>query len=187
MLRDGTPLVIRPLRPTDREALALGYAELSDESRRRRFFSAPKRLSASLLDYLTDLDFDQRFAWVAHLRDDPDQRGLGVARWVRLREDPTRAEAAVTVADDWQGRGLGTQLLLALIDAASERGITTFVADVLWENKTLLEPLRQLGARVAASEPGMARVEFDLPRSETELAASAVHRMLVEAAVAASH
>lgn len=184
VLRDGTPLTIRPLLPSDREELALGYLELSEESKRRRFFSPPKRLSESLLDYLTQLDYDQRFAWVAHLRDDPEQRGLGVARWVRSRDDPTKADAAVTVADEWQGRGLGTQLLMALIDAATKRGITTFVADILWENDVLLDSLRQLGARVAPSEPGMARVEFDLPRSDTELAGSAVHRMLIEAAAA---
>lgn len=155
--RDGTPLVIRALLPSDREELARGYLELSDESRRRRFFSPPARLSDALLDYLTELDFDRRFALVAHLRDDPDQQGLGVARWVRSREDPTSAEAAVTVADRWQSRGIGTELLLALVEAAAERGITTFVADVLWDNRTLLDTLRQLGARVGPAEPGVAR------------------------------
>lgn len=177
-LRDGTPIVIRPLLPSDREALALGYVELSEESRRLRFFSAPERLSERLLDYLTDLDFDQRFAWVAELPQDPEGRGLGVARWVRLRDDPSKADAAIVVADEWQGRGLGTQLLMALIDAATERQITTFVADVLWENEKLLRPLRELGARVVASEPGVARIEFDLPRSGADLAGSPVHRML---------
>jgi protein lysine acetyltransferase len=184
--RDGTPLVIRPLVPSDREELARGYLELSDESRRRRFFSPPARLSDALLDYLTELDFDRRFALVAHLRDDPDQRGLGVARWVRSRDDPTRAEAAVTVADRWQGRGIGTELLLALVEAATGRGITTFVADVLWDNRILLDTLRQLGARVDPAEPGVARVEFDLPEPGTALDGTALHRMLVASAEAAS-
>jgi len=184
--RDGTMLSIRPLLASDRDELAQGYERLSEESRRRRFFSPPSRLSGSLLDYLTELDFDRRFALVAHLRDDPDQPGLGVARWVRDRHDPTKAEAAVTVADRWQGRGVGTQLLLALVVAAAERGITTFVADVLWDNKTLLDTLQRLGARVEASEPGVARVEFDLPAPGAELDGTAMHRMLVAAAESSS-
>lgn len=184
--------MIRPLLPSDREELARGYRELSEESRRRRFFSPPPRLSEALLDYLTDLDFDRRFALAADLDDEPERPGVGVARWVRKRDDPTRAEAAVTVADSWQGRGIGTALLLALVEAAVERGITTFVADVLWENRALLETLRELGARVGPAEPGVARVEFDLPRpgptvdgptlDGTALDGTALHRLLVASA-----
>ena len=177
-IRDGTSLVIRPLLSGDRDELARAYEALSEESRRRRFFSPPSRLSESLLDFLTDLDFDRRFALVAQLRDHPEQPGLGVARWVRDRHDPTRAEAAVTVVDRWQGRGVGTQLLLALVDAAGERGITTFTADVLWDNRTLLDTLRQVGARIEPAEPGIARVEFDLPARGAELAGTALHRLL---------
>lgn len=181
-LRDGTVVTIRPVLPSDREAITAGYAELSERSKRRRFVSPPTRLSPSLLDYLTELDYDERFALGAHLRDDQEQRGLGVARWVRLGEDRTKADAAVTVIDAWQGLGLGTQLLLALIDAAALRGITSFVADILWENDQLLSTLRGLGARVTPSEPGLARVEFDLPDPSTELAGTSVHRLLVESA-----
>ena len=184
--RDGTPLVIRPLLATDREQLARGYDALSEESRRRRFFSPPARLSGALLDYLTELDFDRHVALVAELPDQPDEPGLGVARWIRDRDDPTRAEAAVTVADRWQGRGIGTQLLIALVEAAAERGITTFVATVLWENTALLDTLGQLGARVWAAEPGVATVEFDLPASSDELAGTALHWLMVASATATS-
>jgi GNAT superfamily N-acetyltransferase len=170
----------------DRDELARGYEQLSTESRRRRFFSPPSRLSDSLLDYLTELDFDRHLALAAHLRDDPQQPGLGVARWVRDRDDPTKAEAAATVADRWQGKGIGTELLVALVEAAAERGITTFVADVLWENRALLDTLRQLGARVQASEPGVARVELDLPAPGGELVGTAMHRMLAASAAASS-
>lgn len=184
--RDGTALVIRPLLASDRQELARGYQQLSEESRRRRFFSPPSRLSEALLDYLTELDFDRHVAFGAQLRDDPERQGIGVARWIRDRADPTRAEAAVTVADRWQGRGIGTQLLSTLVEVAAERGITTFVADVLWENKAFLETLRRLGARVESSEPGVARVEFDLPAPGVELEGTAIHRMLVASAAASS-
>jgi GNAT superfamily N-acetyltransferase len=180
--RDGTALVIGPLLARDRQELARGYEQLSEESRRRRFFSPPSRLSDAQLDYLTELDFDQHFALAARLRDGPGQPGLGVGRWIRDPDDRTKAEAAVTVADRWQGRGIGTELLKALVQSAAERGVTTFTADVLWENTTLLDTLRQLGARVRASEPGLARVEFDLPAPGADLAGTAMHRLLVVSA-----
>lgn len=178
-LADGTPIIIRRVRPSDRHELAAAYEALSPESRRLRFFSPPTHLSEALLDYLTDLDFVNRFALVARTAD--DERGLGIARWIRDREQPEKAAAAVTVADDWQGRGIGTQLLLALVEDARAAGIRTFVAEVLWDNQVMLDPLRRLGADIAASEPGVARVEVDLPDAQT-FGESALRQMLHTAA-----
>lgn len=180
VLRDETEVTLRCLDPSDRNRLAEAYEVLSEESRRRRFFSPPRHLSSRFLDYLTDLDNDERFAWVAFEPHNPDV-GLGIARWVRDHDDPTRAEPAVAVVDSWHGRGLGTALLLALIDVARAKGITTFVAEVLWENDVILDPLKALGARVSPAEPGVALVEFDLPG---QLDGSALYRLLTEAAAA---
>ncbi len=181
VLRDGSEVVLRCLVPADREPLATAYEVLSEESRRRRFFSPPKHLSPGLLDYLTDLDHDERFAVVAFEPTSP-KVGLGLARWVRDRTDPTRAEPAVAVIDSWHHRGLGTALLTALVDAAGSKGITTFVADVLWENEAILDPLRALGARVSAAEPGVASIEFDLPERVGD---TALHHLLARAAAEA--
>lgn len=178
-LTDGTPILIRRVLPSDRHELAAAYEALSSESRRLRFFSPPAHLSEALLDYLTDLDFVNRYALVARTAD--DQKGLGIARWIRDSEEPTKAAAAVTVADDWQGRGIGTQLLLALVEDARAAGIDTFVAEVLWDNQVMLDPLRRLGAEIAASEPGVARVEVDLPDAQT-FGESALRQMLHSAA-----
>ncbi len=184
--RDGLALLIRALVPDDRAELARGYEQLSEESKRKRFFSPPPRLSPALLDYLTDIDFDHRFALVAQVGDAPGGRGVGVARWVRDRNDPTKAEAAVTVADEWQGRGIGTVLLLTLVEAAAERGITAFVADVLWENRALLDALRDAGATVGPLEPGVARVEFEVPPAGADLTGTAMYQLLVASAAASS-
>lgn len=174
-------VIIRPLMPEDRSELARAYDELSENSRRRRFFSPPKHLSEPLLDYLTNLDYDDRFALVAHPVGEPNH-GLGVARWVRSRRDRSLADAAVTVIDDWQGRGLGTHLLMALIDEALDHEISVFTADVLWENKVVLDPLRDLGARIRPSEPGVATVEFDLPSRSAELIGTAIDQFFVSVA-----
>ena len=178
-LPDGTPILIRRVEPSDRKELAEAYEALSPESRRLRFFSPPTHLSEALLDHLTQLDFVDRFALVA--RTDDDERGLGIARWIRDAEQPTKASAAVTVADDWQGRGVGTQLLIALIEEARAAGIDTFVAEVLWDNQVVLDPLRRLGAEIAADEPGVARVEVHLPDAQS-FGESVLRQMLHDAA-----
>lgn len=169
------------MEPTDRDALSAAYEQLSESSRQRRFFSPPRRLSEAWLDYLTELDGSRHFALVAHSLD-PEPLGLGVARWVRNQDDPTRADAAVTVVDAWQGRGLGSALLERLVAAARNHGITTFTADVLWDNRIVLDPLVALGARVTASEPGVASVELDLPDDSGSLHESAIGHFLARAA-----
>jgi len=166
-LADGSHVLVRPLVPSDRDRLAEGFELLSAESRRLRFFNPPEHLSPRLLDYLTELDYDRHFALAAIAVDEPGEPGVGVARWIRPAGDPTKAEAAVTVLDRYQGRGIGTLLLMELAGRAVELGVRTFVGRVLWENEALLDGLRAFGARIEADEPGVARVEVDLaPQAE---------------------
>lgn len=178
VLDDGTAILVRPLVPADRAELRERYDRLSERSRRLRFVSAPDHLSAAMLDHLLDVDQQDRLALVAALADEPGAPGIGVARFVRDRDDPTVAEAAVTVVDDHQRRGIGTVLLVELVAAAIGRGIRTFVADVLWDNRELLESLRAVGADVVAGEPGLASVRVDLPADASAVPGSALHGVL---------
>lgn len=178
VLRDGTRVVVRPLSSGDRDELRDRYVELSPRSRRLRFVSAPMQLSDALLDHLLDVDFDRRYAIVAVLADEPGTPGAGIARYSRRPDDPAIAEAAVAVLDGHQGRGIGTILLTELVDAALAAGIATFVADVMWENRDLLESLRAVGARVVPGEPGIAAVRVDLPTTVDALRSSAVYEVM---------
>jgi len=114
-LLDGSTVRVRPIRPGDKQRLLEGFERLSPESRYRRFLSPVPRLSDRALRYLTEVDHHDHEALIgiAH-----DCSGVGVARFVRSEEDPELAEAAVTVVDDWQGRGLGTALLVLLAERA---------------------------------------------------------------------
>jgi nucleotide-binding universal stress UspA family protein/RimJ/RimL family protein N-acetyltransferase len=140
-LADGSPVHIRPIRPEDREALAAGFERLSAESRYRRFFAPVARLRERELDYLTIVDHHDHEALVAF--DRATGEGIGVARFVRT--EPTVAEPAIVVADDWQGRGLANHLLDALVDRAREEGIDQFVAPVLADNAAAIRILERLG------------------------------------------
>jgi len=108
-LRDGARLTLRPIAPEDKPLLAASFERLSEESRYRRFFSTINELSSAQLDYLVDVDHSDHEAIIAV--DPASGEMLGVARYIRSGEDPQSAEVAVTVADDWQGRGLGRALL----------------------------------------------------------------------------
>lgn len=144
-LRDGTRVRIRPITPADKERLQRGMQALSLESRYRRFMGAKKRLTSAELRYLTEIDHRSHLAWIAVDPTAPDQPGVGVARCVRLPDEPAIAEAAITVADSHQGRGLGTVLLRVLVAAARERGIEAFRAYVLADNAPMLHILARHG------------------------------------------
>jgi len=124
------PVVIRPIRPSDREPLVEAHARLSPETVRRRYLAPKPQLSRRELTYLTEVDGVDHVAYVAVAAG----RIVGVARWVRLEDDPETAEAAVVVADGWQGQGLGRRLGIALADAARERGVRRFSALLLSDN-----------------------------------------------------
>jgi GNAT superfamily N-acetyltransferase len=162
-LGDGTRVVLRHIRPEDSADLARDFARLSPESRYRRFLGGVTHLSDSALRYLTEVDGRDHVAIVATC-DSPDlktETGLGVARFVRLHDEPTVAEAAVTVADDVQRRGLGRLLAATLAIAAHERGIRSFRAEVLADNEPMVSLLHEVGARAIRSDSGV--ITFDIP------------------------
>jgi RimJ/RimL family protein N-acetyltransferase len=130
----GLPeLLLRRITPEDKDALVAGLGRLSERSVYQRFLSPKPRLSSSELAYLTEVDFVDHYALVAVLAQSPDVV-VGVGRWVRSAEVPTDAEIAIVIADDLQGRGVGTELGRALADAARERGIERFTASMLPTN-----------------------------------------------------
>jgi GNAT superfamily N-acetyltransferase len=140
-LRDGATICIRPIEPDDRAELAAGFRRLSPESRFRRFLSPIAELSERDLDYFTQIDHHDHEALAAF--DTETDAGVAVARYVRT--GPDRAEPAVAVADDWQGRGVGSALLDALAERAYESGIRCFEATVLATNSQALALLHGLG------------------------------------------
>jgi GNAT superfamily N-acetyltransferase len=177
-LRDGTKVLLRPLLPEDRAVLVEGFRRLSPESRYRRFMAPIQELTDDQLRYLTEIDYVDHFAWLALDLDKPGRPGMGVARYVRIPEEPDLAEAAVTVIDDYQGRGLGTLLLEALGAVALENGIRRFRGYALEDNRPMLEVLEALGARTAHDSPGLLRVEVDLPARAEQMRGSPLGEVL---------
>jgi RimJ/RimL family protein N-acetyltransferase len=135
---------VRPIGSRDRDAFSAWFGRLSDESRRRRFHGPKPRLSARELTYLTDVDHVSHTALVAV---DASGELIGEARYATARAYDRTADFAVTVADEWQGRGIGTRLGTRVIEAARANGITRLTAITLWENDAAIALLRRLGFR----------------------------------------
>lgn len=169
-LRDGSRIKVRPVRSSDAGLLLRGFERLSDESRYRRFLCSMPELSESMVRYLTDVDHHDHEAMIAI--DPATGEGLGISRFVRDAERPRSAEAAVTVIDEWQGRGLGTALLTALTERARVEGIDRFTCLVLAENREMIELLERIGsAREIDRRPGTVELAVDIPPSEEGLGA----------------
>jgi GNAT superfamily N-acetyltransferase len=137
-LEDGQMAVLRLVRPTDKELLLQGLARMSPEARYFRFMGPRRSLNASELRYLTEVDGENHFALGAVVVGaDGREEGIGVARFIRLPGEPTVAEPAITVIDDYQGLGLGRVLLSRLVAAARERGVERFRCDFLAANRKI--------------------------------------------------
>ena len=160
-LRDGSRVVVRRIRGEDRDAVRAAFDRLSEQSRYQRFMTPIDDLSESQLRYLTDVDHHDHEALIAF--DRATRAGVGVARFVRLG-DPTKAEAAVTVVDEWQGRGLGSALCRLLAARAREEGIARFTALLLASNRQMHDVLSSLGpSRVVSRSSGTVEVEVEVP------------------------
>jgi RimJ/RimL family protein N-acetyltransferase len=168
-VRDGTRVRLRPLVPQDKRAVVEAFSRLSAASRYRRFMTPMQQLDDKMLRYLTELDYVNHFAWIAFLTEEPGNPGAGVSRYVRLDEESDVAEAAVTVVDEYQGRGIGTLLLEALGAAALANGIRTLRGYVLEENKQMREVAKAVGARLVHDSPTLLRVEVDIAARAEQL------------------
>jgi GNAT superfamily N-acetyltransferase len=172
-LEDGTVAHLRLIRPEDKRLMLEAWERLSPESRYRRFFSAKSALSRVELRYLTELDNVDHLAIGASCHRDGVEVAIGVARFIRLATRPDAADAAVTVVDDAQRRGLGRVLLTRLIAAARERGVECFVCDVLADNDAMRRLLHSLSPGATERPDGMT-VTIQLPLGEAEVEPDAV-------------
>lgn len=153
---------IRPVRPEDRPALQAGFDRLSERSRYRRFLSPHPRLTDTELRYFTEVDHHDHEALVAI--DTQRGDGVGIARFIRSPHVHHVAELAVAVVDDWQGRGVGTRLAIALADRARAEDITAFRAVTFTDNALMLGIISQLGTvRDLHTEQGVTELIVDLP------------------------
>jgi CRP-like cAMP-binding protein len=159
-LRDETELYLRPVLPGDNERTVHGPVLFSSETFYRRF-QTTRTPTASLMTYLFEVDYVDHFVWV--MTEGVDGPVVADARFVRDVADPTVAEVAFIVGDDYQGRGVGTFLMDALAVAARGDGINRFTARVLSENYSMRRILDRYGAEWHRDEQGIVTTEIAVP------------------------
>ena len=143
---------VRPLRATDRAIYERAVMDLSPRSRYLRFFAPIPRLGERLLDQMTQTDGHRHVAHVALTLD--ESSAVGVVRYVLSTDDPKAGEIAIAIADDWQRRGLGGQLLRQTVEHAHLAGLESLTATTLRENVGAAGLLHASGfSEVEASGP----------------------------------
>lgn len=181
ILRDGGSIYVRAIRPDDRERLLEHFKGLSEESVYHRFFGVKRSLSEAELTRLTELDFRNHVALVATLLENGQERIIGVARYIR-NDDPSRAEVAFAVLDAHQGRGIATLLLEHLRRIAHASGVKEFQADVLGDNKRMLEVFARSGFNVRrTSAAGVVHLSFPIEETKEFLEASEARERIAAA------
>ena len=158
--RDGTELMLRPVLPGDTQRVAQAHIMFSPETLYRRFLSV-RTPTETVLTYLFEVDYVDHFVWVVTAGEDGPV--VADARFVRDQDDPTIAEIAFTVADAYQGRGIGTVLFAALAVAARVDGVTKFHARVLSDNLPARALLDRLDAPWIRDEPGVVAATVEVP------------------------
>jgi protein lysine acetyltransferase len=159
-LRDGTELYLRPVLPGDNERTTHGPIEFSSETLYRRFQST-RIPSKTLMAYLFEVDYVDHFVWV--MTDGPEGPVVADARFVRDENNPSLAEVAFTVADAYQGRGIGSLLMDAVAVTAWYDGIRFFSARVLSENYPMRTILDRFGAQWQREDLGVVTTVIDIP------------------------
>ena len=166
VLRDGTVLALRPVRPEDAEIERRFVAGLSEETRYFRFFYRLHELTPAMIGRFTQVDYDRELALLA-LTPDPQSPGghsiVGIARYIANLDHET-AEFAVVVADAWQKRGVASELMKALIGCATHRGLRALHGVVLRANHNMLRFVARLGFTVHddPGDPDQVNVALDL-------------------------
>lgn len=143
---DGLPILLRAVRPEDKHRFVEGLARLSPSARFHRFLTPIQRFSAAQLKYLTEVDQVNHVAWGICDRSTLGQPGIGVARFVTGEDEPEVGDIAITVLDEFQGRGMGRLLLAVMSHIAVDQGVRVFRGDVHWRNERVRAWLAGLGA-----------------------------------------
>ena len=162
-LGDGTRVLIRPIRAEDRQLEADFIMRLSPQSRRFRFLGDFKQPSEALLDQLVGVDNLKKVAFVALVHDDGHLREVGVSRFA-AEPDGRSCECAITVADDWNHRGLAVTLMKHLISVARARGFAQLFSVDKTDNLPMRNLVKYLGFthHAVPDDATMVRYELDL-------------------------
>jgi CRP-like cAMP-binding protein len=180
-LKKTHDLLLRPVLPGDSERTSRGHVVFSPETIYRRFMSARKP-NPALMEYLFEVDYVDHFVWVVTDAADPDGDVVADARFIRDPANPSSAEVAFIVADSYQGKGIGSFLMKALVVAAHVGGVKEFTARVLADNMPMRRIFDDMGAVWEREDLGVVMTAVPVPElSSVRLPASLIDQIAASA------
>ena len=148
-LSDGRDMVIRPIRPEDAEIESTFVRNLSPESKYFRFMQSLQELTEEMLVRFTQIDYDREMAFIATTEFNGNEAEIAVGRYV-TNPDGNSCEFAIVVGDEWRRMGIGTRIMMALMQVAKSRGLKTMEGEILTENTKMISLARKLGFTIRA-------------------------------------
>lgn len=161
MMRDGTPVLFRPMKPEDEPLVAEFLQKCSDDTIYFRYFKLIKHWTHEMLIRFTQNDYDRELGLMAVGQPPSPEVMMGVSRLAIDRSRRT-AEFAVIVADPWQGKGLGPQLIEGIIAIARDQDVKVLWGEVLSQNQPMLDLAKKMGFTLKKEAPGVVRIEKEL-------------------------
>ncbi|MGQ9788259.1 MAG: bifunctional acetate--CoA ligase family protein/GNAT family N-acetyltransferase [Candidatus Hadarchaeaceae archaeon] len=152
-LKDGTEVILRPIRPEDEKIEHEFIKGLSEETSRFRFFRIIKELSHEDLVRFCNIDYDREMAIIAEINEGGMKKEIGVARLI-TEPSKKRGEFAIVLADKYQGKGLGTKLMDMLIEIAQDKGLENIYGIIMRENNKMIRLVQKMGFTLRPSEEG---------------------------------
>jgi len=162
VLADGEQIFLRPIKPTDDDLMIELFNSFSKETIHLRFFSYLKYMPKDQLERFTHIDYEKQVAIVALPKEDDKGKIVAVGRYNVLPGDPDEAEFAIVVQDDYQGRGIGAEILRHLVHIARLQGVRVIVGYILYDNSHMRALLRKSGLEVSRKnwDDGIMRVDI---------------------------
>ena len=159
-LKDGTEVLLRPIKPEDELLWLDMFQTFSQETVRFRFFRIVKDTPHEMRTRYCNIDYDREIAIVAEVKD--KRRFLGVTRLILKPGSTDEAEYALVVTDKWQRLGLGSEFIDYTIEIARDKGVKKIYGVVLKDNVPMITLCREKKFKITEGDPGEYKVEYDL-------------------------
>lgn len=163
-LKDGTEVLLRPIKPEDEPLWLDMFQTFSQETVRFRFFRIIKDTPHEMRTRYCNIDYDREIAIVAEIKEKDKRRFLGVTRIILKPGSTDEAEYALVVTDKWQRLGLGSEFIDYTIEIAKDKGLKTLYGVVLKDNIPMLTLCQEKKFKISEGDPGEYKVEYDLKK-----------------------
>ena len=167
-ISDELTIYTRLLEKEDREAFLKAFSKLSDKTKQFRFLTSYPNLSEKEVDYLLQTDKKNHVALCAYHTKNGEDIGIGVTRYIRSLKNPTIAEVAITIVDEFQGMGIGKLLIQEVMDYAIKDGIKKFIANAYYFNNMILNIISKYPYEITSSNDGILSIEIDLTNGKRD-------------------